>query len=345
MFDSVHSVHATTSPARGFCGLLAVLLVFSLLAACGGNKKEKVETLIREAGQAHDRAVLEKDPKKKEALFTRAEELLRQAGELLPEDAHVEELQVRLLWDEGKQLDAVRLSEALERSHPQNPHVWKLRAEIHTRLKQWDKALDAYRRAVKAGADEKELIISIGACLGRLHRYEDAFDAFNRAEELGVHRGVVAYNMGLCYEGSGNPDLALDSYLEAYEQLAPLAKEQRYTPVLVNVLLRLSTLSRTGTPNTPPDRAKALSWVEKAYTMAPNDLKVLAELADLLLDRKEYDRVYEIVLNALKVHPGESKLLQYKRYVERLMEEKNKRGSKDHEQEVPEKGKPGQEER
>lgn len=293
--------------------LISILIILPLLG-CADPEREAADRL-EEAKACHKKA-LNTAGKQREALLQDVANLLQEAVKSAPDFLEAREALVRFTWDSGQQVQAVRSAETLVRDFPSRPEAWSLKGDLLYHLAQWALARDAYQQALERGGDARELWLKLGSVSGKMEDYEAAFDAFDRASEAGADRIRVLYNLGLCYEGTGCGELALEHYLKVLE------KEPAYQPVLSRLAAFYQREAMEGTP----DMDKALAYAEKAYAAAPENIQVLADLADLLLARKEYDSILPLLRKALANDPEHPQLLKYKTYVERLIRDREGKG-------------------
>jgi tetratricopeptide (TPR) repeat protein len=279
------------------------------MGACA-EKREKANRLLERAGALHQEAFAEKGDRKK-SMLEEAEGLLNKAVNTDPEFALAQVELVKVRWDKGDQVAAFKSIESLCSRFPEEPEVWILAGDIYFALNQCPKAADAFEKAIKQGGDEKAVILKLGSAYGKLGEFDSAFEVYDRAGAIGVEKAVVDYHLGLCYEGTDNIEMAFEAYQESFKA----------NPSYVPVLSKLVSLYQGRAIPGAPDEEKALEFAEKAYKAAPENIKVLGDLSDILIKRKEYERVLEIVEKALALNPDapQSELIKYKRYIERLL--------------------------
>lgn len=295
---------------------LLLISIFAFLPLFGcADPKQKAADRLEEAKAQHEKAMNTEGDQRK-ALLQEVGNLLQEAARIAPDYLEAREALVRFTWDSGEQVKAVRSAEILVQDFPSRPEAWSLKGDLLYRLAQWPPCRDAYQRALERGGDARELWLKLGSVCGKMEDFESAFDAFDRASDAGADEIRVLYNLGLCYEATGCDELALEHYLKVLDM------EPAYQPALS----RLAALYQKEAVEGAPDMDKALAFAEKAHAAAPENVQVLADLADLLLARKEYDSILPLLRKALAKDPEHPQLLKYKTYVERLIRDREGKG-------------------
>jgi tetratricopeptide (TPR) repeat protein len=292
------------------CFILGVLILGSSLLVSGcADPHQKAKDLLAEAQQLRDDEIAD-GPEAKKARLDEMLKLLEQAVRLDPEFLEPRIAIALTRWEKGDQIEAVRMSEDLCERFPDRHKVWDLAGGFLTQIQKGQDAIDAYKKAIELGGDKKELLLKLGATAGKHGQFEEAFEAFEEALEHGASPFVVEFNFGLCYEGTKQYELALESYLKSLEE----------NPSYVPALLKLTEFYLDFNVPGAPDLDIAEKYAKKAYESSPSDIKVLSNLVDIYINRKDFASAIRLVEETLKLHPDDPQLLKYKSGLEKVME-------------------------
>lgn len=87
----------------------------------------------------------------------------------------------------------------------QSSEAYYALGRYHDGSQAWDKAIDAYRKAIAADAHNVEAYNALGVALARLHRFEDAEASLRQAVGIGPDRAHVRSNLGFVLLLAGRP--------------------------------------------------------------------------------------------------------------------------------------------
>ena len=95
--------------------------------------------------------------------------------------------------------------------------TWYLLGRCYVLLQTYNKAYDAYKRAVYRDKTNPILWCSIGVMYSRMSQHQDALDAYSRAIYINPCLPKVWYNIGTSYENCNQISDALEAYVLAAE--------------------------------------------------------------------------------------------------------------------------------
>jgi tetratricopeptide (TPR) repeat protein len=90
-------------------------------------------------------------------------------------------------------LDRAALADPLVR-----PDVFRNKAWVFARRKQYDRAVECCRQALQIDPDYAEVWYHLGICLAQLKRFGEGLSAFEKAKSLGFRSGGLELNMNTC---------------------------------------------------------------------------------------------------------------------------------------------------
>lgn len=302
-----------TDSARSLFKMTIVGLALLCLASCA-DKPATAPGLVEEAGRVHDSASQSENGIQPDH-WLEIEKLLRQAVELDPGHLPAHRAMVKALWDQDKHLEAVRMAQDLNTRFPSDPGCWELSGDLFFRISQWEKALNAFSQALDQGADPKVLLIKKGTAAGKNGNFELAFETFDAALDADGPKDVIHYNFGLCYEGTKQYEMALSSFEQSLEE----------NPSHLPSIMKLMEFHQEYIGPFEPDFEMALEYAKKAYELKPADIKVLSNLADMFMSKKDYASALKLVEDAQKMHPDEPELEKYKVALEKLIQQESGR--------------------
>jgi cytochrome c-type biogenesis protein CcmH/NrfG len=95
--------------------------------------------------------------------------------------------------------------------------TWYLLGRCYMGQQQFQKAYDAYQRAVLKDSQNPTFWCSIGVLYYQINQFSDALDAYTRAIKLNPHLSEVWYDLGTLYESCKQISDSLDAYTKASE--------------------------------------------------------------------------------------------------------------------------------
>ncbi|HET9951617.1 MAG TPA: tetratricopeptide repeat protein [Candidatus Eisenbacteria bacterium] len=137
-------------------------------------------------------------------------------------------------------------------AEPAKPPATLEAANGYYQAQDWPRAADAFAAIVKAEPQNGRAWFRLGVCRQKLKAYDQAIAAYRRAESIG-HNPVVMYNLACAFSLAGSPDSAFawlgrmadagygqPETLRSDADLASLRDDARF-PALVDRLQRIAT--------------------------------------------------------------------------------------------------------
>jgi len=137
-----------------------------------------------------------------------------------------------LQHQQGNSEEALRLLRASVESDGQDGQSWYLLGRVHTALREFRQAYDAYQQAVYRDSRNPTFWCSIGVLYYQMTQYRDAMDAYSRAIRLNPYVSEVWYDLGTLYESCNQMQDAIDAYKRASE-LSPENQQIRQRLIIL----------------------------------------------------------------------------------------------------------------
>ena len=109
-------------------------------------------------------------------------------------------------------IDAYR--EAL-RIDPEDVNAWYDLGATYSQIDQTDKAIEAYREALRIDPEHSDVWYDLGATYGKLKQYDKAIEAYREALRIDPEHADVWYDLGATYGKLKQYDKEIAAYLEA----------------------------------------------------------------------------------------------------------------------------------
>ena len=122
-----------------------------------------------------------------------------------------------ILLEEGFNEEAITNLKFLLKTFPENHEMWFNLGIAYEKIKQKEKAVEAYRHAVSLSAQE-DYCYNLGSVLLELKNYNDAIEEFLKVNQTSPNDENTIFNIGLCYFNLKEYNKALDYFLIAIEQ-------------------------------------------------------------------------------------------------------------------------------
>ena len=231
-----------------------------------------------------------------------AEKVLRDVLRRDPENEQALEQLSQLLIDEGRSKEAIGLlSQAAVDSS--SPDIYGLLGDAYSQQKDYDKAEDAYRKAVDEDPDDPAHRHGLAQALLSRDKYPEALEQFKKLAELEPGTSENYLRMSQLYRRLGQFDEAQASLSKA-KQLAPGNLE-----VLFNEALLYEDQGRyTDAVKVLTD---AISGIKGAGAENPNALSILYEqLGHAYRDQQNYPAAIETFEEMGKLSPDSQKRSQ-----------------------------------
>jgi superkiller protein 3 len=176
---------------------------------------------------------------------------LDQAVELSPKDANLLYLRAR-----AHSLIAQESYQALYQLDPDSWRVHKALAESYSSLRQPEKAVEEFQKAIAKQPTNADLYESLGDEYQKLSRFDDAMKAYEQEAKLDPHNGIALYNLGKIDVERGDPAAGVALLRQAVEAHSSPAPSYFYLG------LGLSKLGKN---------EESAKWLEKSVESDPSD--------------------------------------------------------------------------
>ena len=185
------------------------------------------------------------------------------------------------------------MNEKMYSLKPDNYEILSSIASLREYLGMNREALDAYNELIEKGQDSYENLMSAGKLAFLLEDYECAINCAKlalkkRSGDLDALRLAAETNLAVKH------DKIAVNYLR---QIAEIDSSD------ISVLVRLGGLCRSHS-----DIDNLIWALEKHYKLAPDNIDIIGELAELLYNKGMIDRSIEYVREGLKISPSDGKL-------------------------------------
>ena len=189
----------------------------------------------------------------------------------------------------GKPADALNGLTQLVKLAPNDSDAYADLAHACQLLGRLDEAEQNYLRVLKLNPRSPVMFDKLGALYCELDRFAEAYTKFRQALEIDPQFVQAHINLGFAEDTLGLYSEAEASYRRALE----------LNPNFTETYKRLGDLiSRSSTR-----RNEAITFLEKAITLNPNDANLLLSLGNILMSEKRFDECHEIFRRAQKIQP------------------------------------------
>ncbi|GAB4501435.1 MAG: hypothetical protein Fur0035_09770 [Anaerolineales bacterium] len=166
---------------------------------------------------------------------------------------------------------------------------------------QWERAAQAYRRALAESPDNPSALNSLGLALYELQDYPEALKIYLRAAQIAAQDPVPAEKIGLIQERQGNLREAIQAFLQAAELFARLREVEKAVENWVRVV------------QLAPDHLQAHSRLalihEKTGQIHQAAVEYLA-VASILQNSGNPQKAEELLTHGLQIEPSSAELRQ-----------------------------------
>jgi len=176
---------------------------------------------------------------------------LDRAAALSPKDPNILDYRGR-----AHSLVAQQSYRALTALDPDSWRVHRALGEAYSESRDWQNALDEYRKAIEKQPNNSDLYEALGDTYRRLTRFDEATRAYENELKLSPHNSNALYNLGKIQVERGNAQRGVELLRQAAEGSAPSAQ--------ISIYLGRG-LAETGHPE------EAVTWLEKTIEEEPSD--------------------------------------------------------------------------
>jgi tetratricopeptide (TPR) repeat protein len=171
----------------------------------------------------------------------------------------------------------IEMLEKLAQEDSDNPEVWVRLGDAFYQSQQYDKAVEAYTKAIGFRPDSKDLLTKLGNAHFDKGDFGSAIEAYSKVLEKEPNNADVLTDLGIAHRRSGSPEKAVEAFRRA-AQIDGSHLNSRYN---LGVVLFHDLNDREGAieawedfllAGPPPDRVDQVSqMIEALKNMAPGE--------------------------------------------------------------------------
>jgi len=227
-----------------------------------------------------------------------------------------------LLVSEGRAQEAQKEWKSIVKSFPKESEIWFKLARSYENESEWDQALNAYRSALKSGAENKRIHLEYIQLLRLQMKIVDALDAIDQAISKFPKSPDFYYEKGESQMAIYQEDAAKKSYMQALKldpnyvpatlSLADLAMKQQDWKGAAKLYAQVSpkskyySLALLGLGRLSMAQHQ-LKTAQKYFALAikddPKNEKAYIQLTDLLLRDEQDNKAFALTQQALDLMP------------------------------------------
>ena len=195
---------------------------------------------------------------------------------------------VMALYSQGKIEKALKSLDLLIAQYPEEPVLYNFKGTCFYSLKQYNKAVDCYQKAIKINPDYAEAHYNLANVFHEIGRIDAAIKGYEQATHFKPDYPEAFNNLGLVFQEIGKFKLAITSYekaltikpdyAEVHSNIGKLYKEQDQIYLSIN-------------------------HYKKSLNINPNYLEAHFNLGISLKDLGQLDGAIACYENALKINP------------------------------------------
>jgi tetratricopeptide (TPR) repeat protein len=229
--------------------------------------------------------------------YADADKKLRDYLNTHPSDVEAKYLLAFVLFKENKPADS--LNEYTEAARQRAPRAAELKtvALDYVLLNDYADADHWIRYSLSLDANDAEAWYEAGRIEYTLNYFQPALDAFQRSLQFDPFSVKAQNNLGLAFEGLNRIDDAVSAYRKAVamQSASPHPSEQPLLN-LATVLIDRNQLD------------EALSLLQQAKQIAPDDWKILSQLGRLYIERDDLNAARKVLERAVAIEPQRGSL-------------------------------------
>ena len=239
------------------------------------------------------------------------------------QDPSVDHLQsIIKLYNQGLLKQALSESSQMLERFPNSIFLHNIAGASHLGLKQFDNAIDSYKKALKIKPDYAEAYYNLGVVLRVKGDLEAAIDSYKQALKIKPDYAVVYNNMGNALKDKGDLETAIDSYKQALKIKPDFAEAYNNMGIALMDKGDLETAidSYKQALKINPDYAKAyynlgdvlgvkgdleaaIDSYKQALKLKPDYAEAYYNLGDVLKKKGDLEAAIDIYKQALKINP------------------------------------------
>ncbi|MBX3637580.1 MAG: tetratricopeptide repeat protein, partial [Rubrivivax sp.] len=221
-----------------------------------------------------------------------AEQSLRKALELQPDEPQTQRALIAVLLDRGQAGAALAVARDIQQRRPREAVGYLAEGDLHVLRRQWDAAVKAYRSGLQVAPDSSDLAVN-------LHATHVAAGQSAEAERFAASwlRAHPRDGRFLVYLGDG-----------ALQRNDLVAAEQRYRAAVQAQPDNAVALNNLAWVMHQQRKPGGLPLAERAHQLAPAQPAFMDTLATLLSGSGEHQRAVALQTQALRIRPGDPAL-------------------------------------
>lgn len=111
----------------------------------------------------------------------------------------------------------IQVLEELARKDAENPEPWVRLGDVASRSQQYQKAVDAYRKASNLRPSRADILVKLGNAQFDRGSYEEALEAYSKALTIDPGNADVLTDLGIAYRRTKRPKKAIEAFRKAAE--------------------------------------------------------------------------------------------------------------------------------
>jgi len=193
------------------------------------------------------------------------------------------------LYSSGKVDDAIHEIISLNEKYPKVPLLYNLLGACFMSLKEWDKAKESFRNALKIKSDYTDAHFNLGNIYLEIGLYEDAIECFKNVITIDSTYEQAHYNLGVCCNEIGHYYDAIE-YFENALKLNP-----ENTDTLINLGNALKELDHN---------SDAIEQYEKIFKIDPNNFMAYNNIGTAFRSLNQIDNAIKNYKKASEIKPN-----------------------------------------
>ena len=229
--------------------------------------------------------------------YARADISLRDYLANHPADPDAQYLLAYTLFRENKPADSLKAYTEAAQHRPPHASDLKTVALDYVLLSDYTDAEHWINYALSLDPNDAEAWYEAGRIQYTLNHFHPALDSFQRSLQLDPASVKAENNLGLTLEGLNHVDDAIAAYRKALAMQAESSHPSEQPMLnLATVLIDRNQLD------------EALSLLQRAAQIAPNDWKILAQLGRLYTEKSDFDAARRTLEQAVSLEPQKASL-------------------------------------
>ena len=195
------------------------------------------------------------------------------------------------LFTRGSFHDVLIEIEEMRKIFPNSVLLYNISGSTHTELRQFDLAIDNYKKALVIKPDYADAFCNIGIVQKKIGELDESILSYKKAIKFNPLHAVAYYNLGDALKGQGKLEEAVEVYNKA------VAIKPEYADAYYNL------------GNALKDQGKLEEAVEvynKALKIKPDYVEAYSNLGVVLIDQGKLREAVEVYNKALSLKPNDA---------------------------------------